>query len=85
MHDGSVVRFRRVAPDYNPTNRDAAYAYVRAAQARGEVVTGLLHLDQSASDMHAVAETSATPLVDLPYEELCPGRDALAQLMEEYR
>ena len=25
------------------------------------------------------------PLVDLPYEELCPGSDALATLMEEYR
>jgi 2-oxoglutarate ferredoxin oxidoreductase subunit beta len=85
MHDGSVVRFRRVAPEYDPTNRDAAYAYVRAAQARGEVVTGLLHIDESASDMHAIAGTVARPLVDLPYEELCPGSAALAELMEEYR
>src|SRR5205085_8359364 len=32
MHDGSVVRFRRVAASYDPTNRDAAYAHVRALQ-----------------------------------------------------
>jgi 2-oxoglutarate ferredoxin oxidoreductase subunit beta len=44
MHDGSVVRFRGVAGDYDPTDRDAAYAHVRAAQSRGEVVTGLLYL-----------------------------------------
>ena len=37
MHDGSVVRFRQVASDYDPKNRDAAYAYVREHQARGEV------------------------------------------------
>ena len=85
MHDGSVVRFRRVASDYDPRDRDAAYAHVRERQARGEVVTGLLYIDESASDMHAVAGTIARPLVDLPYEELCPGSGALAELMDEYR
>jgi len=85
MHDGSVVRFRKVASDYDPTNRDAAYAYVREAQRRGEIVTGLLYLDESAPDMHAVSGTTSTPLVDLPYEEVCPGSSALAELMQEYR
>jgi 2-oxoglutarate ferredoxin oxidoreductase subunit beta len=85
MHDGSVVRFRKVGGDYDPKNRDAAYAYVRERQSRGEVVTGLLYIDQSAADMHGVSGTVARPLVDVPYEELCPGSAALAELMEEYR
>jgi 2-oxoglutarate ferredoxin oxidoreductase subunit beta len=85
MHDGSVVRFRRVAADYDPTNRDAAYAHVRERQTRGEVVTGLLYIDESTSDMHAVSRTVERPLVDLPFEELCPGSAALTELMEEYR
>src|SRR3954464_10054664 len=46
MHDGSIVRFRNVSPDYNPTNRDMAYSYVRKHQQAGEVVTGLLYIDQ---------------------------------------
>src|SRR4051794_9717751 len=85
MHDGSVVRFRRVAAEYDPRDRDAAYAYVREHQARGEVVTGLLHIDESAADMHAVSGTVDRPLVEIPFEELCPGSDALATLMDEYR
>ena len=85
MHDGSVVRFRKVTDDYDSRNRDAAYAYLRARQAKGEVVTGLLYLDESAPDMHAVAGTVETPLVDLGFEELCPGSAALAELMAEYR
>ena len=85
MHDGSVVRFRKVASDYDPTDRDAAYAYVRQRQGRGEVVTGLLFIDESAGDMHAVNGTVEQSLVDLPFEELCPGSGALAELMEEYR
>jgi 2-oxoglutarate ferredoxin oxidoreductase subunit beta len=85
MHDGSTVRFRQLDSSYDPTNRDAAYAQVRAAQARAEVVTGLLYIDESAHDMHAVNGTVATPLVDLPFESLCPGSAALEELMEEYR
>ncbi|MGQ0539181.1 MAG: 2-oxoacid:ferredoxin oxidoreductase subunit beta [Gemmatimonadaceae bacterium] len=85
MHDGSVVRFRSVTPDYDPTDRDAAYTYVRAAQQRGEVATGLLYIDASGADMHAVNRTVPRPLVDLAFEELCPGRAALDELMDEYR
>jgi 2-oxoglutarate ferredoxin oxidoreductase subunit beta len=85
MHDGSVVKFRSVHEGYDPTSRDAAYAHVRAAQAKGEVATGLLYLNDQGQDMHDVAKTSSRPLVDIPYEELCPGNAALGELMEEYR
>jgi len=84
MHDGSVVRFRRVASEYDPTDRDAAYAHVREHQMRGEIVTGLLYIDESAADMHGVSGTVDRPLVDVPFEELCPGSSALAELMDEY-
>ena len=85
MHDGSVVRFRKTNDGYNPTDRAAAYAHVRACQDRHEVATGLLFIDENGSDMHAVAKTVSTPLVDLTYEQLCPGNSALQALMEKYR
>jgi 2-oxoglutarate ferredoxin oxidoreductase subunit beta len=85
MHDGSTVRFRRTPEGYDPTDREAAYAHVRACQQRGEVATGLLFIDENGQDMHAVSKTVETPLVDLPYEQLCPGNDALQKLMEGFR
>jgi len=85
MHDGSTVRFRRTPEGYDPTDREAAYAHVRACQQRGEVATGLLFIDGSSQDMHAVARTVETPLVDLPYEQLCPGNSELQKLMERFR
>ena len=85
MHDGSVVRFRAVGADHDPTDREAAYAHVRACQKRGEVVTGLLFLDPGVPDMHGLNETVETPLVDVPFSELCPGSAALAELQEEFR
>jgi 2-oxoglutarate ferredoxin oxidoreductase subunit beta len=85
MHDGSVVRFRAVDGGYDPTNRDAAYAHIRRLQGQGEVVTGLLYLDQSAQDMHGVNGTVQEPLTRVPYEQLCPGSAALDALQQEYR
>jgi 2-oxoglutarate ferredoxin oxidoreductase subunit beta len=85
MHDGGTVRFRKTPEGYDPTDREAAYTHVRACQQRGEVATGLLFLDENGQDMHAVSKTIETPLVDLPFEQLCPGNDALQKLMERFR
>ncbi len=84
MHDGSVVHFRGVDQGYDPTDRDAAYARVRRLQAAGEVATGLLYIDQGAPDMHALNGTVDEPLAGIPYERLCPGSAALAELQKEF-
>ena len=85
LHDGSTVRFRKTHDGYDPTNRDAAYQHVRSCHLRGEVATGLLFLQEDGADMHATSRTVPTPLVDLPFESLCPGAKALDALMEEFR
>jgi len=85
MHDGSWVRLRKVAEDYDPTDRDRAYAYIRDAQSKGEVVTGLLYIDEGARDMHGHAGTVAEPLTSMPYEALCPGNDELQKLQARFR
>ena len=71
MHDGSWVKFRKLAKDYDPTNRDAAYAHIRDRQRKGEVVTGPLYISPDSKDvLHA---------------QLCPGNDALQKLMQQFR
>ena len=85
MHDGSAIRLRATASDYDPTNRESAYSHVRACQGRGEIATGLLFIDENGRDMHDILRTPQTPLVDLPFEALCPGKSALDKLMDRYR
>jgi hypothetical protein len=38
-----------------------------------------------AADMHEVAGTVSDPLVELPFEALCPGAAALDELQESFR
>jgi 2-oxoglutarate ferredoxin oxidoreductase subunit beta len=85
MHDGSVVQFRSVPAGYDPTDRSAVFAYLQERQSAGEIVTGLLYLDESVDDLHEMNQTSLTPLNQIPYETLCPGADALARLQERFR
>ena len=83
MHDGSVLRFTRVPEDYDVTDRQKAFAYLK--QHPHEVVTGVLFADENVPDLHELSRTPKTALVDLPYEALCPGAQQLDQLMNEFR
>ena len=85
MHDGSVVRFRKVASEYDPTDRVAAWKYLQERQTSGEIPTGLLFVDESGIEMHAGAKTPKKALSHVPFEDLCPGSAALAKLQDAFR
>jgi len=85
LHDGSRVLLRKLAPGYDASNRGAAIEYIRARHRGGEVVTGLLYIDETGLDLHGINGTVSVPLARLPYEELCPGRDALLALQKRFR
>ena len=79
MHDGSHLRVRSVPADYDPTDRDAVTEHLRRSHAAGEVVTGLLYIDETAADLHEMHNTALEPLRDIPWSRLCPGAEALAE------
>jgi 2-oxoglutarate ferredoxin oxidoreductase subunit beta len=86
MHDGSTIRLHKIASDYDPTDRARVTSYLQKHQASGEIPTGLLFIDEKKGvEMHKGAKTVKRPLVDLPFEELCPGRAALDALQAFYR
>ncbi len=85
LHDGSLVTFRAVEPGYDPTDRDRAYLHLRELAKKGEIATGLLYLEEGGEEMHDFAGTVEGALVDVPFEELCPGSAALGKLMKQFR
>jgi 2-oxoglutarate ferredoxin oxidoreductase subunit beta len=85
MHDGSVVRFRSVPDGYDPSDRKAAINYLLQKQTSGEIVTGLLFVDEAVGNLHEQNNTCETPLSQLPFEQLCPGSLELDRLQSEFR
>jgi 2-oxoglutarate/2-oxoacid ferredoxin oxidoreductase subunit beta len=80
QHDGSLLRLRKLAQDYDPTDRIRVMNYLQERAAKGEVVTGLLYVQPDSSDLHDNLNTVETPLNQLSERELCPGNVALERI-----
>jgi len=85
QHDGSVLMLRKLGLDYDPTDRIAAMNHLHERAALGEVVTGLLYVEEGAEDLHRHLNTVETPLNQLAEAELCPGNRALEALNASLR
>jgi 2-oxoglutarate ferredoxin oxidoreductase subunit beta len=80
QHDGSILSLHKLAELYDPSDRAAALGFLQAKQAVGEIVTGLLYVDRSPTDLHASLGTVETPLNELGEAELVPGAAALEKI-----
>ena len=85
QHDGSVLRLRKLADDYDSSSRISAMSYVQSRYAHGEIVTGLLYVEPDATDLHASLNTTEVPLNRLTEKELCPGSAALEKFNASLR
>jgi 2-oxoglutarate ferredoxin oxidoreductase subunit beta len=80
QHDGSTVRLRKLADDYDPTDKLGAMSHLQQRQAAGEVVTGLLYLKADPTSLHERLNTVTTPLNALGTADLCPGAGAMTAI-----
>jgi hypothetical protein len=85
LHDGTRVKLNKIEEHYDPTDPVKAHAYIHEHQLRGEIVTGLLYINEEVEDMHDLAGTTETPLVEIPFENLNPGSDAVRKFQESLR
>jgi 2-oxoglutarate ferredoxin oxidoreductase subunit beta len=85
MHDGSHLRIRKLDRDYDPTNRLAAGAILEAAEAKGEVLTGVLYVNPSKATFLEQLNLVEAPIGTLPESKTRPSRAVLEQVMEELR
>lgn len=80
MHDGSIMQLHKLDENYDPGDADTAIMTLRKRYAQGEVVTGLLYIEDDAQDLHDLINTSERPLNSVPASELCPGNARLAEI-----
>ena len=84
LHDGPVIRLRKIGADYDPTDRMAALTLLERARAANEFVTGLLFVDEHRPTLAETLGLGATPLAELPAELLRPSPEALAAVNREF-
>jgi 2-oxoglutarate ferredoxin oxidoreductase subunit beta len=77
QHDGSKLKLRKLAAEYDASDRNRAMAYLQERQSAGEIVTGLLYVDPDSRELHDHLHTTRTPLNRLDDGALTPGSKAL--------
>jgi 2-oxoglutarate/2-oxoacid ferredoxin oxidoreductase subunit beta len=85
MHDGTEIRLHKLAKDWDPLDRFSTINAMQRAKEKGEILTGLLYLNQNASDLHDVLSSTDKPLNSLSQGTLCPGSAALESLNSSLR
>jgi 2-oxoglutarate ferredoxin oxidoreductase subunit beta len=85
QHNGGLLKLRKLANDYDVTDRVAAMNFLETHKARGEIVTGLLYVDPDAEDLHGFLQTHDKPFNTMTDAELVPGAAALAKLNASLR
>jgi 2-oxoglutarate ferredoxin oxidoreductase subunit beta len=85
QHDGSMIRLRKLAEDYDPSDKAGALSYIQERNRAGEVATGLLYLDPLPQDLHAHINTVKKPLNSLSDSELVPPASVLEKINASLR
>jgi 2-oxoglutarate ferredoxin oxidoreductase subunit beta len=85
MHDGSMIYLKKVDAGYDPLNKATSLQYLQEHQEKGQIITGLLYLNEQTKEFHDVLNTVPTALRDLDVRSLCPGSAALAQINQRLR
>jgi len=85
LHDGSMLRLRKIGRDHDPTDKMAAIRLLHDSDLSGDVATGILYADTKRETLLDQLNSVDDPLATLPQSRVRPPREALDQIMEELR
>jgi 2-oxoglutarate ferredoxin oxidoreductase subunit beta len=85
MHDGSQLVLRKVAEDYNPSDKMTAMRLLHETSRRGEFATGVLYIEPDKDDFITALNLVDEPLAFLPDARVRPPKAVLDALMEGLR
>jgi 2-oxoglutarate ferredoxin oxidoreductase subunit beta len=80
MHDGSKVILKKLAQDYDPTNRAEAMRVLEEANAKQWLITGLIYYNPQQVSMTDLYSLPSTPLNRLPERRIRPAPETIEQV-----
>ena len=81
MHDGSVIKLKKLDNNYDPTDKYAALRLLETAHDNQEFITGLIYLNEERVSFPEMEKLSDVPLAHLPEAKIRPAKEVLDKLM----
>jgi 2-oxoglutarate ferredoxin oxidoreductase subunit beta len=85
LHDGSRMVLKKLASDYDPTNKVEALRVLTEAHDKNEIVTGLFYVNTERENFLDMLNLVDEPLATLPESRVRPPKQVLDEIMEELR
>jgi len=85
LHDGSLIVLKKLAKDYDPTNRNEAMRMMEEAIRNNLLVTGLIFVDTQSPNLVEVSNLIDIPLNRLPNDQLRPYRESLVEINRSFK
>jgi 2-oxoglutarate/2-oxoacid ferredoxin oxidoreductase subunit beta len=83
MHDGAVIRLKKLDDSHDPRDRMAAMRLLDEAKSKQEFITGLIYINEERPSLGELERLPETPLARMSAEKLRPSRSALDALMAD--
>ena len=80
LHDGSVIRLKKLAEDYDPSDRWQALRVLESAECDNCMVTGLVYVDTAAPSMFELYDMPAQPLNRMQEYQIRPSRESIDEI-----
>jgi 2-oxoglutarate/2-oxoacid ferredoxin oxidoreductase subunit beta len=80
MHDGSKVILKKLAQDYDPTNRSEAMRMLEEANSKQWLLTGLIYINTNQPSMTDIYNLTETPLNRLQEERIRPAPETIKMI-----
>lgn len=84
MHDGSLIRLKKLDSSHDPTDRFGALRLLEEAHQKQEFITGLIYVNEGRVSFPELEHLPDMPLASIPEERTRPSREALARAIAEY-
>jgi 2-oxoglutarate ferredoxin oxidoreductase subunit beta len=82
LHDGSIIKLKKLSKDYNPTHRWEALKMLEEAGRENWLVTGLIYVEPEKPSFIDTYNLVDTPLNRLTEADLRPARESINRVNE---
>lgn len=80
MHDGALIKLKKLEADYDPTSRWHALQVLEDAETNNYMVTGLIFVDTNAPSMFDLYELPDQPLNRMKEHQIRPRPETIDQI-----
>jgi len=84
LHDGSIIVFKKLAKEYDPTNRNEAIRNLEEAVRNNWLITGLIYVNPDSKNLIEQCNLVDQPLNRLPADYLRPPESTLEEINKKF-